>query len=162
MPVAVVDTTVLIAFGHLDRLDLLPQLYERVWMPSAVRDEALRDPDYYEVPRIQRAIDEAYVHVVERESATSDARLAGLGAGEAAVIATARDLGAVAVLDDWQGRRVARSLGLRVVGTVGALIDARRRGYIAAALPLVLELRAAGIRVGADEIAAAEAADASK
>ncbi|MQA01135.1 MAG: DUF3368 domain-containing protein [Dehalococcoidia bacterium] len=161
MPDAVVDTTVLIALGHLDRLDLLPRLYDRVWVPNAVRREAMRDPQFYEVPRIQRAIDAALLRVMAQDAVGTDSRLSDLGAGEAAVIASASELGAVAVLDDWQGRRAARSLGLRVIGTVGLLIAGGRSGLITAALPLVQELRSAGFRIGTHELDAARAADES-
>ncbi len=34
------------------------------------------------------------------------------------------------ILDDKEGRRVARSKGLRVTGTLGLLIEARERGLI--------------------------------
>jgi predicted nucleic acid-binding protein len=156
---AVVDTTVLIAFGHLDRMDLLPQLFERVWVPDAVYREALRDTQYPEVPLIFRAFDAGYVRRRVVDRAHADVQLSELGSGEAVAIAAARELGAVVVLDDSRARQMARSLGLSVIGCVGLLIQARQRALVPAALPLVRELAAHGFRIGAPELEAALAAD---
>ena len=158
---AVVDTSVLIAFGLLDRLELLPRLYESVWVPDAVYVEATRGARYPEVPRIQHALDAGQIRRTARTPSSPVSRRAGLGAGEAEAIAEAVDRGAVVVLDDSKARQVARSLGLRVVGSVGLLIQARRRELVAAALPLTQALQDAGLRIGPAELEAARAADAS-
>jgi len=54
-----------------------------------------------------------------------------LDPGEAEAIALAKELGAWAVLlDDRDGRRIARQEGLRVAGTVGILERAAAAGLI--------------------------------
>ena len=51
--------------------------------------------------------------------------------GEAEAIALAHEIGAkVVLLDERDARRAAKQLGLRVLGTVGILIWARRAGEI--------------------------------
>lgn len=54
-----------------------------------------------------------------------------LDAGEAEAIVLARQEQAdVVLLDEKEARRIARRLGIRVLGTVGLLIWARRKGLI--------------------------------
>lgn len=54
-----------------------------------------------------------------------------MGAGEREALAIATDMRAdLVVLDDQQGRRIARERGLAVTGTVGVLIEARARELI--------------------------------
>jgi len=157
---AVVDTTVLIALARLERLDLLSLLYERVFAPHAVQREALVHPARPDTRLIREALAGGSVELVDPpDRAPRSPELAGLGAGETAAIAAAHALGAVVVLDDRRARRAAVALGLDVIGSVGLLIEARRRGLIAAAEPLVRELQAAGFRIGPDELEAARAAD---
>jgi predicted nucleic acid-binding protein len=55
-----------------------------------------------------------------------------LDEGEAEAIALASELGArVVLLDERDARRMAERIGLRVLGTVGVLVWAKRAGHIA-------------------------------
>lgn len=60
--------------------------------------------------------------------------------------------GAGVVIDDALGRRCAQSLGLHVVGTVGIVVTAQRRGVIQSARSVLLELRSAGMWLSDDVI----------
>ncbi len=69
-----------------------------------------------------------------------------LGAGESAVLAAAaRSPDTIAVLDDLAGRRCAAALRVPVIGTVGLVVRARRRGLIPTVRPILEEIRAAGL-----------------
>lgn len=62
------------------------------------------------------------------------------------MIATAMQIAnARAVVDDLIGRKCALSLGLSVVGTLGIVIGAYRRGTIDDPRQLLLDLRASGM-----------------
>ena len=64
----------------------------------------------------------------QRSPLTSRGRL---GDGEQEAIALAVAIGAEAVLiDERAGRRVAEEVGLRVIGTLGLLLEAKRAGHI--------------------------------
>ena len=54
---------------------------------------------------------------------------------------------AVVVLDDALARRVAETLGLRLTGTLGLLLDAKRAGLIAAVGRLLDQLEALRFRL---------------
>jgi predicted nucleic acid-binding protein len=76
-----------------------------------------------------------------------------LGRGESAVLAFAlAHPGAVPVLDDLAARRCAESLGLPIRGTVGLVIVAKMRGLLAAARPVVIRLREAGMHISEEAL----------
>lgn len=68
-----------------------------------------------------------------------------LGAGETAVLALALEskdavVVLVVVLDDGVARRVAAALHLKLTGTLGVLLDAKRAGLIPALAPILDQL----------------------
>ncbi len=71
-----------------------------------------------------------------------------MDSGEAEAIALAMELGDVLlILDDKKARRVAGQIGLKVIGTVGMLLRAKRAGVIASVKPLLRELLQANFRI---------------
>jgi len=71
-----------------------------------------------------------------------------LGQGEAQVIAHCVDGSRWAVLDDRAARRCAAAHDVRVIGTLGVVLRAKKRGQVKNARPLVKKLVAAGMFVG--------------
>jgi predicted nucleic acid-binding protein len=69
-----------------------------------------------------------------------------LGAGESAVISlTEATPGAVAVLDDLAARRCAQAIGLKIIGTLGLVLMAKRAGVIPSASQALDAIVAAGL-----------------
>jgi len=65
--------------------------------------------------------------------------------GESAAIALASEIPAtILVIDELEGRHVARRLGLTVTGTLGLIVSAKRRGVLPAARPVIEQLRQRG------------------
>jgi predicted nucleic acid-binding protein len=61
---------------------------------------------------------------------------ASIGPGEREVISLGLELGAsLLILDEQPERRLAASLGLRVIGTVGLLMASKERGFLAKIRP---------------------------
>ena len=116
---AVVDTSVLIALSNIGRLGLLRELFSNVLVPKAVAEEYSEPlPSWIEVLEVK---DKHLVQVL----------LEYLHRGEAEAIALAVELqGAIIALDDKKARITARKLGLKVIGTLGILILAKKRGLI--------------------------------
>ncbi len=114
----------LILIGHID---VLPDLFQKVILPSTVRKEsdaappAIRDwiaaaPSWIEVRQTR------YVH---------DPAMQSLDAGEEDAIALAIELRAdLLLMDDREGVRAARSKGIAVVGTLGILGRAAQSGLL--------------------------------
>ena len=126
----VTDTTALISLDNIGRLDILPELYAPVLAPPAVVREFGRAlPPWVR----ERAPDD--------EAGVAALRLR-LDAGEAEAIVLARRLpGALLLIDEARGRRVAVDLGLRIIGTAGVLLGAKRAGLVPHVKPLLDELR---------------------
>ena len=146
---AVVDTSPLIALASLDLLHLLPDLYGDIFVPDAVRFEAVdARPDAPHITLLRDALASARFQI--RPPGVSRPSVPGidLGFGESQAITLARLVRAdFVVLDDRQARSAALRLGLTVVGTVGVLVAARDDGMIAAVAPLLERLQARGFRI---------------
>jgi len=79
-----------------------------------------------------------------------------LGAGETQVLAhCCHQPGLIAVFDDKAARQCAGGLGVRMLGTIGVVLVAKRRGWIPHARQVVERLQAQGMFLSADLIAAA-------
>jgi predicted nucleic acid-binding protein len=69
-----------------------------------------------------------------------------LGPGESAVLAYAVvHPGVVAIIDDGAGRRCAETLGIPLLGTLGLVMIAKKRGLIAVARPVIALLKQHGM-----------------
>ena len=51
------------------------------------------------------------------------------------------------LIDDLKARKIASLRGLKVIGTIGVLLDAKRKGLISEIKPLLEELMAEKIRI---------------
>jgi predicted nucleic acid-binding protein len=67
-----------------------------------------------------------------------------LDAGECAAIGCALHHRAALLVDDLAARRQASAMGLHVIGTLGVLVLAKRRGLIPLVAPVVHDMRAGG------------------
>ena len=152
----VADTSVILVLAKIDLLHLLRDLHGQVAIPVSVVAEALDDAyaESTENRSIRDAISAGWLTVAEDPDA--DTRFAALGRGERAVIALALAMSASLVLiDDWDARRVAANVGLRVSGTVAVLAVAKRDGRIGTTVRLAERLREVGFRVSDDVLQAA-------
>lgn len=139
---AAINASPLIYLARVGRLDLLRILPAPITVPALVAQEvAAGVPREPAVEAIAEAAWLEVVHVVPpvpEEIGTWD-----LGPGESAVLSWARSRpGALAVMDDLQGRRCANSLGVPVMGTLAVLLAAKRTGRIDAIRHVVQELLA--------------------
>ncbi len=127
----VADSACLIALERIDSLDLLNAVFEEVLIPPAVDME-------FSVARPWLK-----VHAPTNRTLVESLRLM-VGDGEAEAIALANELSLTIILDDRQARRVAKSLGLTILGTLGCLLRAKTASAITEVRPLIEKLEAAG------------------
>lgn len=140
----VVNASPLILLGKIDCVDLLSQLSDELIVPDVVVREVGAKPDG---ERIVSEIASLPGVRFEGEVATSSEIAAwNLGRGESQVLALA---GAFprsrAVLDDLEARRCAQSLGQAMIGTLGVVLRAKRKGVIERARPVIEHLRRVGL-----------------
>jgi predicted nucleic acid-binding protein len=145
-PVIIADSSPLISLALIDQLGLLPQLYTKVLIPSAVWDEVTvegRDrPGAYEVSRI------TWAEIRYAELSVLQPLTILLDKGEAEVIALALTIPeAVVLLDDSRARRVAERLNIKRIGTVGLLRRGKKSGFIDKIRPYIEVLQANNIYI---------------
>jgi predicted nucleic acid-binding protein len=107
---------------------VLPALFGSLRVPATVRDELLA-PEASELVRQWASVPPDWVelHTVKGELAASIL----LHRGETDALLLARELRAdVLLMDELDGRAVARQLGLSVIGTLGVLDLAAARGLL--------------------------------
>lgn len=133
MLAVVSDSSPLLYLTRLGRFDLLRQLYEGVFIPNAVwREVAIEGATRPEGMNVKLAVTAGWLKVesVAGTSLPQDPAYLELGDGEREAIALARNKNALLIIDETEGREVARRLGVRITGTLGILVEAKLRGLI--------------------------------
>jgi predicted nucleic acid-binding protein len=75
-------------------------------------------------------------------------RAAGLDLGESEAIALADSLpNTLLLMDERKGRQIALSMGIRITGTLGILLQAKKLGVVVQIRPLLDGLLSANIRM---------------
>ena len=121
--IVISDTTPLISFLKIKRLDLLKTLFEIVQIPKSVFAELTENIKYRDEAEIIKNsmfihviddIDENYVSLLRRS--------AGLDLGESEAIYLADNKKAdLLLMDEARGREVAIRMGIKIMGTIGIL-----------------------------------------
>lgn len=140
----VADSSALLALATCQRLDLLERLFTEVKVPQAVLEEVVIEGKAQS--ETLREFLAARVVSVHRAACTISA--GDLGRGELEAMALYKQLRADFLLvDDKRARNVARENHIEVIGTLGTLLLAKRRGMVEALAPLVERMVASGIRI---------------
>ena len=123
---------------------LLPDLFQEIAVPGAVWDEVAAGGDTD--PAAQKLTALPWLKRDDSVAVASLVQAWDLGAGETAVLsfALARP-GYTAVIDDAAARNCARSLSVPIIGTVGLIVLAKRRGLLTQITPGLRALRDAGL-----------------
>jgi uncharacterized protein len=142
------NSSPLIALARVGQLKLLASFYRRILIPAEVHHEvtvAGRGLAGAEEVQKARWIEVASPEVPPDPSLVQVCR--NLGAGERGVILLARSLQAdLVLLDDRSAPRVARDLGLAVVGCLGILEAGARKGLVPDLRQAYIDLLRQGIR----------------
>lgn len=122
--IVISDTTPIISLLKANKLTLLQKLYGTVWIPTAVYRELIENPVYAREAAVIKNSDFLSVAVVENTSSVKVLRaVTGLDEGESeALIMYEEQKADLLLMDERKGRRVAKQLNVRHIGTVGILI----------------------------------------
>ena len=131
MSVVIADASPVHYLIVIEQIDLLPKLFERIFIPVAVREELL-DPQTPDAVRQWIAHAPAWLQVLpDPTPPPEDPILARLDRGERAAVQWAVTLTAHLILiDDRAGVLAAKRKGLLVTGTLGVLDLAAERGLV--------------------------------
>lgn len=140
------NTSPLQYLHQADLLDILPELFESVQVPSAVVAE-LSEGRRRGIPLPALA---EFSWVTERPIGNRSLLplVTDLGEGEKEVLALGLETaGCLLLLDDRDARRYAVAVGLDVTGTLGILLLAKERGLLESVRPVLDHLQALRFRL---------------
>ena len=118
-----VDSSTLIALAKVDELDILKEVFRKVFITTTVKEEVLKG-DFPETKVLKAAMDE-WIEVINYEGDVSELRKYGLGKGEASLFLAARREDKL-VLDEANARMFAEALQLKFTGLIGLLVAAAK------------------------------------
>lgn len=146
---AISNTSPLLYLYRIGGIEWLPQLFEEVWTPEAVKNELQAGRSKgYDVPNPD---DYSWLNVVNPKSTLSEWLALDLGIGEIAAMALAlENPDRVVLLDDMLARRTAQVAGLQVWGTLKVLLEAKSHGIIQKLEPYVAKLSDSGMWISAE------------
>jgi predicted nucleic acid-binding protein len=126
------NTSPIFNLTSIERLNLLHDQFGDIWIPNAVEAELRNIPD----DTVRAMIDEATQAGWLKPRPASNASLINLltlelHQGEAEAIALALEMKADHLLiDERDGRTMARQLGLRLTGVLGVLLRGKKMGRV--------------------------------
>lgn len=130
------NATPLINFAAINRLDILKQVFGEVLIPQAVYNETTVS-GYLWSGFILQAVASGWLQVHTVSNIDSIIPLE-LDDGEKEAIALALETGIHKILlDERDARKVAQSIGLRLIGTLGILLLAKEKQIITKVKPLL-------------------------
>jgi uncharacterized protein len=135
------NTTPLINFAEIGRMDLLADLFGKIVIPPAVEAELVAKAALF--PQAAAVPLSVMISPLTPADKLLVKQLASrVHPGEAECPALAMENpGSLLLLDDLAAREIAASNGLLHVGTLGCLAEAKQRGLIAHIKPLLQDLR---------------------
>ena len=140
MPEVICNTSPLQYLHQIGHLHIVPALAGKIIVPAAVERELEAGKEAgVSLPDL-RTLD--WVTVRRPTSKPALPLITDLGPGETEVLMLALESSdSIVILDDGLARRFAETLNLRLTGTIGLLLDAKRAGLISAVAPLLDQLQ---------------------
>ena len=128
----VADATPLISLMKIGRLNLLERLFGQIVIPEAVYSELTTNVAFAaEVCQIEECSFIKRVSVSDNKSVDMLRRVTGLDLGESEAIVYADVNGAnILLIDESKGRRIAQTMGLKIMGTLGMFLEAFYKGIL--------------------------------
>ena len=142
------NSSPLIGLAKAGRLSLLKRMYQNVLIPALVyQDVVVQGRGRPGARAVQNAIRQGWLKVVSlRERSLIPNRLSGTGEGEAIALSLQCSANLL-IVDDQVARRESDRLKLPWITTVGVIRDAKGRGVLRRARPLLDRMIARGFGI---------------
>ena len=134
--IVISDASCLIALNNIDSLNILMDLYNEVIITNEVKNEFGESlPNWINIVKVQDLQKKRELEEV-------------LDLGEASSIALSLEIeDSILIIDERKGRKVASSLNIKIIGTIGVLILAHKKGLIKDLITVILKLVNSGFRL---------------
>ena len=131
--IVVSDTSVVTALIQIGRVDLLAEIFGRVFIPQAVARELA----------VSHVVLPTWIQTMKvRDIQTVEDLCLELDAGESEAITLAMELAAdFLLMDEKLGRAAAQRAGLTTIGILGVAAAAKRRGLLESVASVIRELK---------------------
>jgi predicted nucleic acid-binding protein len=135
------NTTPISNFLHLNRIDILRQMFEKIHIPPAVKQEI--EVGFSGNIQWQQCLTDEFFAIRKTKSPALIHQILGqLHRGEAEVLCICLENKAkLCLLDDRDARHFAKRNQIPITGTLGILVEAKKRGHIESVKPLMNELK---------------------
>lgn len=144
--IAVSDSSPLVCFAILGLLDVLNDVVKEIVVPTTVYEEiSVSNKPHSEEMKL--FLKDKVIPVGNKVAVKLLGKEVDPGEAEAIVLALERNISNI-LIDDFKGRRSARTHGLNPVGTIGILLQAKKTGHIKQVKPLLDKLINNKIRIG--------------
>lgn len=133
--IVVSDTTPIISLLKCQRLEILKELFKEIVIPEAVYNELTNNEKFpEEAAAIQNCEYIRTVALSDKKLLDIFQRATGLDLGESEAIVYSDENGAdLLMMDEVKGRRVAKQMNIRVIGTLGILQLANEKKLLSGA-----------------------------
>jgi len=130
------DASCLIALSNIDQLNILRDLYKEIIITEEVKDEFGDElPIWINTQKVKNIAKKKELETI-------------LDKGEASSIALSLEIeNSLLIIDESKGRKIANSLNLQIIGTIGVLILANKKGLIKDLISVILKLVNKGFRL---------------
>lgn len=134
------NTSPISNLAKVGQLNLIPQLYGTILIPTAVYEELLDEQAGETVITAVQSAVWLETQSVQNQELVSELRNR-VNVGEAEAIVLAIEANATRLLiDERLGRKAATNFGLKITGLLGILLIAKRQGLIMSVKPLMDDL----------------------
>jgi len=143
------DTSCLILFDKIGELKLLEKLFNKIFITQEIAEEFQKElPDWFQ---IKTPSNKTYQKILE----------ASLDSGEASAIAVAiENKNCLLIIDDYKGRKYSEQLGIKITGSLGIIVEAKRRGFLEFVKPVLEKIKETNFRLSSElELKTLELAD---
>jgi len=134
--IVITDASCFIILDKIDGMHLLHSLYKQIiTTPEIAAEFGKRLPNWVDVKAVQnRNLLYDYAETVD--------------IGEASAMALASEIHAdLLIIDDAAGRRFAKKLELKIIGTIGVILSAKLSGIIPSVKPYMIKIQQTNFRI---------------
>lgn len=145
--IVVCNSTILIGLAKIGKLELLKQIFSKIYIPEEVFREVVERAQNR--PGAQIIMEAKWIETLSvKDKIQVDFLSGSLDRGEAEVLALAKELGAdLILLDEEKARKSALIGGFNVIGLLGMFILAKNLGLINEVRPLIDKLKRKKFRI---------------
>lgn len=140
----------LISLSKINKFELLKKLYGKINISPSVYDEVVKKGRKRTGEKeVEKAIEEGWIKViVPKDLLAVKVQESMLGNGEAESIILSQELKAdVLLIDEKKGRIAAQLMGIKIIGTIGILMDFKKKVGEIDLKKTIDELRKKGFRL---------------